>query len=473
LLAEQQHDRVQNQAVRYIDLYVDTFLRAIIGVVILGLFLLRPREREYLWFACVQLFGGADDIVDFFHFAYGFIPIPLFDLFDAVLAAGFWVAGLFFFATVLNQRRGLWFRIALILAILSPLCVTLYWYGWVPVPVASVLAVLFVLPSLVWVLSVLMVRSLRGDPEARLLLLPTLLLDGFYLAFNAVSDFGQLGWWPGAPDLLNYRFHFVPFDFGLYTIFNIIFLVAMLAFLIRRFSLGRRQEERLLGEFEAARQVQHLLVPEAAVGISGFAIDSVYVPAETVGGDFFQQIPDNRGGVLIVVGDVAGKGLSAAMLVSMLVGSIRTEAAHTHDPAALLMSLNERLLGRMQGGFATCVAARISSSGELVIANAGHIPPWRNGSALELPGSLPLGIVSNPEYGSETFRLAPDDQLTFVSDGVVEARSSSGELFGFERTGEISGQSAEEIAEAAKQFGQEDDITVLTLAFAPVGVLSA
>ena len=126
----------------------------------------------------------------------------------------------------------------------------------------------------------------------------------------------------------------------------------------------------------------------------------------------------------------------------------------------------------MQGGFATCLAARLSSSGELVIANAGHIPPWRNGSALELPGSLPLGIVSNPEYGSETFTLAPDDQLTFVSDGVVEARSSSGELFGFERTGEISKQSAEEIAEAAKQFGQEDDITVLTLSFAPVGVLS-
>jgi serine phosphatase RsbU (regulator of sigma subunit) len=273
--------------------------------------------------------------------------------------------------------------------------------------------------------------------------------------------------------VLNYRFHFVPFDFGLNTIFNILFLVAMLAFLIRRFSLGRQQEERLLAEFEAARQVQHLLVPESAAGIAGFAIDSVYVPAESVGGDFFQQIPDDRGGVLVVIGDVAGKGLPAAMMVSMLVGAIRTEAAHTHDPAALLISLNERLLGRTQGGFVTCLAARLSSFGELSIANAGHIPPWRNGRALELPGSLPLGIVGNPEYRSEIFTLAPGDRLTFLSDGVVEARSSSGELFGFERTGEVSGQSAKEIAETAKQFGQEDDITVLTLSFAPVSVLSA
>lgn len=70
-------------------------------------------------------------------------------------------------------------------------------------------------------------------------------------------------------------------------------------------------------------------------------------------------------------------------------------------------------------------------------------------------------------------QLAPGDTLTFLSDGVVEAQSPSGELFGFEQTREISNQSADEIARAAQAYGQEDDITVLTLAFAPVEVLHA
>lgn len=158
-------------------------------------------------------------------------------------------------------------------------------------------------------------------------------------------------------------------------------------------------------------------------------------------------------------------------MVSMLVGAIRAEAGHSHDPVAMLRSLNERMLGRAHGGFATCLAAHLLPSGKVVIANAGHLPPWKDGDSLELGGSLPLGIVGEPEYGSETFNMVPGDQLTFLSDGVVEARSSSGELFGFDRTGQISAQSAGQIAQAAQQFGQDDNITVLTLTFAPAEVL--
>lgn len=76
---------------------------------------------------------------------------------------------------------------------------------------------------------------------------------------------------------------------------------------------------------------------------------------------------------------------------------------------------------------------------------------------------MPLGIDPDATYSESTIRLNPNDQLTFISDGVVEARSPSGELFGFERAGAISGQSAEAIAQRAQQFGQEDDTTVLTL----------
>jgi serine/threonine protein phosphatase PrpC len=92
---------------------------------------------------------------------------------------------------------------------------------------------------------------------------------------------------------------------------------------------------------------------------------------------------------------------------------------------------------------------------------------WR---CLATDNGLPLGIAPDSQYTETTLRLAPGETLTFLSDGVVEARNARGELFGFERAAAISGESAESIAQAAQQFGQEDDITVLTLSLAPAEV---
>ena len=86
---------------------------------------------------------------------------------------------------------------------------------------------------------------------------------------------------------------------------------------------------------------------------------------------------------------------------------------------------------------------------------------------------LPLGIVAGAEYTETTMQLEPGDTLTFISDGVVEAQAATGELFGFDRTRAISQESPDQIAAAAQQFGQQDDISVLTLAFAPAEVLRA
>jgi serine phosphatase RsbU (regulator of sigma subunit) len=250
---------------------------------------------------------------------------------------------------------------------------------------------------------------------------------------------------------------------------HLFFLLAMLVFLIRRFMLARRQEERMAAELEAARQVQLVLLPDRLAQCPGFAVESVYQPSEQVGGDFFQQIGDGQGGMTIVVGDVSGKGLPAAMMVSVLVGAIRAEAAHNAGPAALLRSLNDRMMGRSQSGFTTCLAAHISAQGCLTLANAGHLPPYLNGRELSIPGSLPLGILPSNRYESAVFYLLPGDRLTFVSDGVVEAQAKSGELFGFDRTCSISCSPATVIAETARLFGQSDDITVVTVEFSGAG----
>lgn len=107
------------------------------------------------------------------------------------------------------------------------------------------------------------------------------------------------------------------------------------------------------------------------------------------------------------------------------------------------------------------------------VANGGHIAPCRKGEEVPIESGLPLGIAPGVVYSAFTLRVEVNDRLTFLSDGVVEAQSPTGELFGFDRTAAISTQSAEAIALAAQAHGQEDDITVLTLTFAPAEVLHA
>ncbi len=146
------------------------------------------------------------------------------------------------------------------------------------------------------------------------------------------------------------------------------------------------------------------------------------------------------------------------MVVSLLVGVVRAEAQL--GPGVLLGVLNRAAYGGLGGGFVTCVAARFAADGSVRMANAGHLAPYRNGVELALPPGLPLGLVGDAEYDEE--RLAAG-KYVFVSDGVVEAANGQGELFGFSRTCELTGKPAKEIVRAAQAWGQNDDITVVTV----------
>jgi serine phosphatase RsbU (regulator of sigma subunit) len=242
-------------------------------------------------------------------------------------------------------------------------------------------------------------------------------------------------------------------------------LVIITVLLLRRFLHGQREREQWKLEIEQARQVQNVLIPEALPVVPGFTLESEYRPAQQVGGDFFQIIQRADNTILIVIGDVSGKGLKAAMLVSLIVGAIRMAAETTREPMAVLQALNRRLRGRMEGHFATCMVACISPDGETVIANAGHLPPYLNGREVAIGGSLPLGMIETAEFEQTRFILQPGDRLTLMTDGIVEAQNEKRELFGFARMGELMRQdkSAQEIAATAQAFGQEDDITVLTI----------
>ena len=243
----------------------------------------------------------------------------------------------------------------------------------------------------------------------------------------------------------------------------LLMILMIVALLLRRFLHSQRQREQLKKELEATRAVQQVLIAKEIPEVSGFRIASVYRPAGMVGGDFFQVLPDAAGGILIVIGDVSGKGMPAAMTVSLLVGTIRTLARFTSQPGEILAEMNHRLVGQSSGGFTTCLALRAEVDGKVTVANAGHLAPYRNGAEMEIEGGLPLGLIAQSTYAESIFQMEMEEQLTMLTDGIVEARGKTGELFGFDRTVSISRNSAEAIADKAQAFGQDDDITVVTV----------
>jgi len=239
---------------------------------------------------------------------------------------------------------------------------------------------------------------------------------------------------------------------------------ALLLLLFREQQQTARDRAILAGEMQAAQQVQGMLAPAVLNTVPGMRVEVAFHPIREVGGDFYscRILPGNRQRILL--GDVSGKGAAAAMTAAVLLGAAQRRD-HDH-PAELLDHLNRVLADMRLGGFATCLCAELSAEGALIVANAGHLPPYLNGEEIPLECGVPLSITPDVRYTESTAYVAPDEQLTFLSDGVVEAQNSKRELFGFDRTRQISTQSADAIARAAQHFGQEDDITVLTLTFA-------
>jgi serine phosphatase RsbU (regulator of sigma subunit) len=249
------------------------------------------------------------------------------------------------------------------------------------------------------------------------------------------------------------------------TITSTLLLISLLYAAWRYSAEQTERQNALMQEFRSAQALQQVLVPESLPVVPGYAVTSAYRPAQEVGGDFFQLIPLPGDAALLVIGDVSGKGLPAAMAVAMIVGAIRSTVEMTDDPGMILAALNRRLHGRLRGGFATCLAMRMDAEGLCTIANAGHLPPFLNGREVEILPSLPLGLAAAVEFECSQLQMASGDRLALYTDGLLEARNGSGELFGFERIAGIAELSAEAIADAAQAFGQDDDITVLTLKF--------
>jgi hypothetical protein len=428
------------------------------------LYLAQRSHSEYLWLALLCLsvtLRGVGETA----WGLALMPLHVFDIYSV------WASWLFIFTTLefilrftgssARKPVRVWQTVALLLPITSMLHFeTAFKY--------ISLASQFVFCGLV---AVMLFRAWRrGRGEAGVMLLP-FLLAATADSINILLDFAANRNWIGAR-FASHIYHLGPIEYSISTVTYLIFLGSLIAVILYRFVRVSQEEQRSAAEIEAARSVQALLIPTQLPSSRNFMLDSAYLPANGVGGDFFQVLPLKDDSMLIVVGDVSGKGLQAAMNASTLVGALRNELSH--DPATVLSHLNQVMLGATSGpggiavaGFATCLCARIYTNGQMTIANAGHLSPYRDGRELELAACLPLGVIPNVEYEQSTFQLNHGDRLTFLSDGVVEATDQKGELFGFERTQQVSHEPARYIAQTAQRFGQTDDITVVSLYFVP------
>ncbi|MFZ0394825.1 MAG: PP2C family protein-serine/threonine phosphatase [Terracidiphilus sp.] len=442
------------------DMWVLACLSLLIGLVAIALYGTLRHQREYL--ACaVFLFAETT-------FCFTYIWQQLVANTIPTLWVEYGSTGLTNFALiefvrlVLGLPRTRWLLGLELVASLSALASPLTWAGLVPFYAGFVAYYVPILIVLI-LLPVLLVRaSLSGNREAWVLL-PAVLLRGlaaYWNFFVFVAYYTHLTKiFRSFPTL-----HIASYDIPLRSIGGFVFFITILLFLVLRTVGIARRHAQVNAEMEAARTVQQVLIPEAIPSVPGFQIESAYKPASEVGGDFFQILPTAGGGVLAAIGDVSGKGMPAAMTVSLLVGTFRTLAHYTQSPGAILAAMNQRMLVRSSGGFTTCLVLRADADGTVTVANAGHLAPYLGGKEMPVENGLPLGISAESTYAESKFHLASGQQITLCTDGVVEARNNGGALFGFERAAGISGQSAEGIALAAQAFGQEDDITVLTVA---------
>lgn len=440
---------------------VTSILLLVLALFLLALYFSQKGHVEYLWLALHELLQAPIAFIELLgstarmdQLWYGAIVIQL-----LLLSAYFYFEFLISFLSLRRRWYTQWLRYtAPILMLVGPALLMVRHSTAAGVTLAFV-----VLATLIWMLGwslfvviTLVAASLRRNFEAGLLLIPLLLsvvgiaepvLTGAMSGFSGVEYHSPLTIQAGPIPI---HFASIADSAGIIVIVLIIFF---------RFLRIQRSQERASSELAAARSVQELMIPQEKLETPGFEVDSIYNPANEVGGDFFHVESIRDGGLLVVIGDVAGKGLKAAMNVSMLMGALRRTI--DRSPAKVLESLNRVLVG--SESVTTCQAAWFGANGELVLANAGHLPPYLNSQEVPLPPALPLGVLADNPYDEIRLYLHPGDRILLMSDGVVEARGASGELFGFERVHNLSNQSAFYIADAARTFGQEDDITVLTV----------
>jgi hypothetical protein len=433
----------------------------LLGLLALSLALFDRSDRVYLWIGALLLIISIDSFSGTLA-AWTSTVSALYDQIshEIILFALQYAGWAMVWRSWFRQSRPLWmpwvvFILALLLILARSLSLNIFFTivstPFVTAGEAVSLAIRLVLTAF---LLYIVIKAIREQGIEGWLVLPAVLLAAAAEFDRELQHLGLVpNWFPFRVQI------------GIATASHLILVLVLGILLVRRLILSIRRQRLMALDVKQAQEVQRVILPESFTTVPGLLIESEYRPARQVGGDFYQIIPQaSHGSLLVVAGDVAGKGLQAGMLVALLVGAIRSTAETTSNPLELLKALNRRLVGR-NDAHATCLAMSISTDGAVMLANAGHLPPYLNGHPVAIEGALPLGTIEAAEFSSARFDLRPGDRLVLTSDGLAEAMNPEGQLFGFARVQELvqEGKSAAELAHAVQAFGQEDDISIIAL----------
>ncbi len=240
----------------------------------------------------------------------------------------------------------------------------------------------------------------------------------------------------------------------------------------------RRMDEQLA----IAQEIQQSLLPNPNKEMSFVRACSHTIPCHQVGGDYFDYFNLEGGRLGFAVGDVAGKGMPAALLASLIQGILSSQVLFDIPPATMISNVNRNLAQRGTGNrFVTFFFGILDPDGNCTYVNAGHNPPFvmsKDGSMKELTeGGMVLGLFPAAQYETGTVKLQPDDHLVLFTDGVIEALDSSGEEFGMERllsllransratASSLLAQLQEAVLSFSVNAPQHDDITMMILEY--------
>ena len=262
-------------------------------------------------------------------------------------------------------------------------------------------------------------------------------------------------------------------------------LVNQAAMVIENARLHRELQEKKAfeKELQLAHQIQQQLLPKELPDRDYLDVASINLPCRNVGGDYYDYMLFEDGRTGLVVGDVAGKGIPAALLMSTLQGIFYAQAFSCPEVAQTVEQVNRYLVKRsMENSYLTAFYGIISPDGALSYTNAGHTPPFlvrRDGRVEPLTaGGLALGLFDFSQYECASTKLEDGDVLLLFSDGVSEASDEEGEFFGEERltdlvaglrdrpAQEILDRALEEIRSYSNRVPQQDDLTLMVVKFA-------
>ena len=296
----------------------------------------------------------------------------------------------------------------------------------------------------------------------------------FIIARRGILTFGAFALWDNLAI-------FLPFRLPRIEPFGFIALLASLGYVAAWQSLKRDEQlSEIKKELEVARRIQLSILPESFPPSRRFDVAARYVPMTSVAGDFYDYIvaDDNRAGLLIA--DVSGHGVPAALIASMVKLAATSQRPHADDPASVLLGMNSALHGNTQNQFVTAAYVYLDAqANEFRYSAAGHPPMLllREGLVTQVAeNGLMLAAFDFASYSAVAQPLRPRDRLLLYTDGIIEAANSAGEFFGQEKllqlmqnTAKLTPrQAADQIIDAVCKWAssQDDDLTILVCDYA-------